>query len=57
MKACVKQQYETKREALEAISYIKKRIKRGVKKSKSKPHRVYECKCCGRWHTTSQKKR
>lgn len=54
MRNCLKQEFLTKREALEVLKLIRDRNKSKGRKAK-RPHRVYECKQCRHYHITSTK--
>jgi hypothetical protein len=52
---CDKVTYDNRHEAEEAIKGISK--DKGPTRSKKRPVRAYQCRGCGKWHLTSEKKK
>lgn len=59
MSKCLKQEFISRREALEVLKLIRDRNKSNGGRTKGRkckrPHRVYECKQCRHYHLTSTK--
>jgi hypothetical protein len=53
MTVCEKIQYNSKQDALDAVTGMQK-AKRGIRVSKDQPVTAYRCNECGKWHVASR---